>query len=475
MLAQVALATKNDFMAADVLRWFLDHYPNNAKEQAALGEIYCRFGRFKDALPRFAQALEQRPENKLLQERIDFATRATCADFDPRTLIESSSRRPKLVVFISDSNRWREAKLARGLRALGWNVVLLFRYALRYEPEDYYDACYRYEDPEDALAAARTWNADIYHMFTQLNYETAEVVLSDKPGTVVIDPYDSFEGGFEDWFYETQPHRVEQREKEGAILAMADGICSRDLVVQTGRHRFSPQAPNAFYSDYCWNDPNLVLSDKLHCHDGELHVVFASSIMLKTKQGEFTYESYHWFAKILNENAIHFHIYPMIAPAEQAQLRREFSQLERDMPYFHFHEPIFGDAWLTELSQYDVGVCFSFVDAPGMPKKSLTDTAMKFGIGAKVTDYLDAGLVTLSSPGGLNGWIAKRYGFGECVDWQGVHDPAFWRSFSARVLNGEFDLATARKEWSIAAQSQRLVDFYESVICQTEEATRANA
>lgn len=474
MLTKVIRARNDDFRTHDVLKWFLDHFPDNADEQTALGEIYFRFARYKDALTHFRHALELRPEDHHLSARIEFAARATLMDFDPRTRIQSASRQPRLAVFISDNNRWREAKLARGLREIGWNVVLLFRHPLRYAPEKYFDACYKYVTPDDALTAARSWNADIYHMFTQLNYETAELILRDKPGPVIVDPYDIFEDAFEDSFYASLPHMVKQRDMEGPVLTPTDGVCSRDLMYQAAKHRHNIGAPSLFFPEFCWNDLEVDPANKLHHRDGELHVVFGSSIVLKTDEGDYTFESYLWLAKILNENAIHFHIYPMIHPSEQEQLTRELLQLQDKMPYFHFHEPVFGDAWLTELSQYDVGVCFSFADEVGMPKKITTDAGMRVGLGGKVADYLDAGLVTLSNPGGMNGWLTKRCGFGECVDWQGVNDAAFWRSFSTRVLNGEFDLETARNKWSIAAHSQRLADFYEAVICADVAAPRGD-
>ena len=415
MLTQVARARNDDFKAANVLRWFLDLFPDNSDEHVALGDIYFRFGRYGDALSHFRHAQELMPDNPEIRARIEASTPLTLTEFDPRALIESTSQRPKLAVFISDLPRWREAKLAQSLRRLGWNVVLLFRYSLRFAPEKYFDACYWYWTPDDALAAARAWKADIYHMFTQLNYETAEVVLRDRPGSVVVDPYDIFEGTFENEFYTALPRMLERRGKESAVLTCADGICSRDLMVQAPRHRLNLCTPSVFFPEFCWNDQTVKLSEKLHCRDGELHVVFGSSIVLKTSDGEYTYESYHWLAKILNENAVHFHIYPMIHPDELESLKREFSQLERDLPYFHLHEPVYGDEWLTELSQYDVGVCFTFADAAGMPKKITTDVGLNTGLGNKISDYLDAGLVMLTSTGGISGWLTSRYGFGEAL------------------------------------------------------------
>ena len=468
MLTRVARARNDDFTTVGVLKSFLDHFPDNADEQLALGEIFFRYGRFKDALTHFEQAFALRPKDQSLRERIDIAAPRAQTGFDPRSLIESSARRPKLAIFISDLTRWREAKLARGLREVGWNVVLVFRQPLRYAPEDYFDACYWYETPDDALATARTWKADIYHMFTQLNYDTAELVLHDRPGPVVVDPYDRFEGVFGDVFYESLPHMAEQRDKEGAVLSLADGMCNRDLMCQIVGERQKEGAPNVFFPEFCWNDRAVKLSDKLHHQDGKLHVVFASSMVAKTQEGDYTFDSFYWLAKILNENAIHFHIYPMTDPAEREQLSQDFSQLQRDMPFFHFHEPIFGDAWLEELSQYDVGVAFSLPDEEEVPENMYTTAASKSWYASKIADYLDAGLVLLTNPGSMVAWLAKRYRFGECVDWQDVHDAEFWRSFSSRVLDGEFDLATARNNWSNSRHTARLAKFYDSMLASSQ-------
>ena len=74
----------------------------------------------------------------------------------------------------------------------------------------------------------------------------------------------------------------------------------------------------------------------------------------------------------------------------------------------------------------------TFVDIAGVPKKITTDFGLTAGLAGKASDYLNTGLVTLSSPGGISGWLTFRYGF------------------------GEYDLVAARNKWSIAGHSQAL-------------------
>ena len=315
---------------------------------------------------------------------------------------------------------------------------------------------------------AREFDATVFHVFCSQNYDASTALILNGIGPVVVDCYDQFHGMFNDSYFQTRPQFKEQVPLERFVLENADGVCCRNLMLQYAKPAYKISAPTLFYPEYCWNSKHPHRSVKLHEHDGELHVLYAGSVVLKTKDGAFTFESYHWLAEVLCQLNIHFHIYPTIDPAEFDEMLNEFTRMQREMHYFHYHEPVFGDEWLAELSQYDVGIAFSFPETEELPEKMFTTAASKSMYASKITDYLDAGVVTLTNSGCLLGWLTKRYGIGDCVDWKGVHDPEFWRSLSERVLNGKFGLTTARSNWSISQHTQRLADYYDSVLASSQ-------
>ena len=285
---------------------------------------------------------------------------------------------------------------------------------------------------------------------------------------LIIDCKDQLEGMFQETYFETRDHYVEQIPLERFALKNAHGICARSLMLQITKSNYPISAPTLFFPEYCWNSQNAEYSRKLSERDGELHVVYAGSVLMRTNDGEYAIESYRWLADILIANNIHYHIYPINGAGSQEDLREEFAALYPETPYFHFHEPVFGDAWLPELSQYDAGVAFCFPAAGDPSRNIITLAGSRRWYAGKAADYLDAGVVLLTSTDSLNGWLAKRYGFGEAVDWRDANSSEFWQSFAKRIKEGAFDLPKARAKWSIDEHASRLESFYDKVLARAE-------
>ena len=362
MLGVVAIARGEDSKAAQILRRLLTRNPAHAEGHRELGEALLRLGQTHDAIIHFGHSLALQPDNSPLAKRFEEVKN----EFKPEefAIQQSPATAPgkKCVVFVADLLRWREARMAAALRSLGWKVVLLFRGAAPYQPLRYFDD-YRFcKSVSEFIYYSRQFDADIFHVFCTLNYDVSTALRLNGIRPIVVDCYDQHEGMFRDSFYDALPQYLEQAPLERFSLEHADGLCCRNLMLQQAKQTYKISAPTLFYPEYCWNSDSFLAAEKLHDRDGELHVVHGGSIVLKTKEGEYTFDSYRWLAEILIENKIHYHTYPTIDPGELEDLRNDFTQLQRESPYFHFHEPVFGDDWLTELSQYDVGIAFSFQD-----------------------------------------------------------------------------------------------------------------
>lgn len=468
MLGQVAIMRGDDNTAARIYRNLLTRIPTHADSHLQLAEVLLRLEHLQDALFHFRYSLALQPDNAKLKGRIDEVIRESGAEEAINDLFQPIHRDAKTVVFITIAVRWREAKLASALRARGWKVVLLFRNDTPFHPSKYFDDFRHFETPWDAVALAREYNASIYHVFCHQYYDTPTALMLYGISPIIVDCKDQLKGMFQESYFESRPHFTEQVPLEQFALENADGICSRSLMPQIVKPEYCISAPTLFYPEYCWNSGNQESAAKLSALDGELHVVYAGSMLLKTKDGEYAVESYRWLAEVLIANNIHFHIYPINGAGDLEELRSGFAELYPTTPYFHFHEPVFDDEWLSLLGQYDVGVAFCFPDETDPSRNIITEEASGRWYAGKVADYIDAGVVLLTNANSLNGWLAKRYGFGDMVDWVGVNSAEFWQSFANRVLEGEFDLPSAKEKWSITEHAPRLESFYEKVISHSD-------
>ena len=464
MLGRVAVVRNDDWTAAQLFRRLLTKYPAHADGHRQLAESLLRLDQKQDALVHFRHALALQPSDGELIERVDEIEK----QLGIRDVVvipgQSTCRDAKTAVFISNYLGWREARLATALKSRGWKVVLLFRNDPIYHPSEYFDEYQHHKTPWEAVAYAQRYNASIYHVFCHQNYDTPTALMLNGIGPIIIDCKDQLEGMFHQHYFEDQPTRMEQIRLEQFALENADGICSRSLMPQIAKPAFEISAPTLFYPEFCWNEKDAEYSKKLSARDGDLHVVYAGTMLLKTEDGEYAVESYRWLAEILVANKIHYHIYPINGAGELHELRNDFAELERETPYFHFHEPVFGSEWLAELSQYDAGVAFCFPDEKGATRNIVTTAGASRWYAGKVADYLDVGAVLWTSADCLVGWLAERYGFGEAIDWKDANSSEFWQSFEKRVKDGAFNLPMAREKWSIAEHAPRLEEFYNRVI-----------
>ena len=164
-----------------------------------------------------------------------------------------------LVVFISDTPRSREAKLAYGLNSAGWDVVLLHRDAPTFDVgQDFIDARH-YNTPAEALRLAQTFRARIYHLFSNWNFATASVVIRNKPGKVVFDNYDVLAGMVRESIAEKK--YPGQLALERYCLEQADGLCCRSLETQVARRTmgYAYKGRRLFFPDYCWDDDAVTI------------------------------------------------------------------------------------------------------------------------------------------------------------------------------------------------------------------------
>src|SRR5438105_9846391 len=93
---------------------------------------------------------------------------------------EAARLRPRLerqVVFVSNAPRMREAKIARGLKLAGWEVILLSRDQPGFDVDFYFTRHERYSDSWGALKLASAFSPLAYHVFACMIYDTVQIFV----------------------------------------------------------------------------------------------------------------------------------------------------------------------------------------------------------------------------------------------------------------------------------------------------------
>lgn len=319
-------------------------------------------------------------------------------------------RDERLVVFVTHLPMGRELKLAQGLAALGYRLVLVCT-----APPAADTRCFERIHVTNNLAELARICASYaplsFHVFSSWQYQTALLLLRLRPGPVVLDIYDAFIGTCcpgSGW-----NGLVPQ---EQLCLVNADGLCCRSLESQLARRqgcRFG--GPRLFLPDGCWDTPP---AGGIRKRDDGLHVVYIGNLHL-TADPTHPMAVHPWLATELGRQGVHYHIYPSPKNFDDAQVRALFDAhagLLRANPYYHVHAPVAPERLIEELGQYHFGHVFLSRQIRGIDDGVYNDAKYATCMSNKIFDYIDAELVSLLPPNRLIAFLMRRYRAGFTVE-----------------------------------------------------------
>jgi tetratricopeptide (TPR) repeat protein len=379
---------------------------------------------------------------------------AVRTDLDRIDDIRGTKERPKekVVVFVSDDPRVRQAKLAYGLRNAGWKVVLLYHKVPNFSVAEYFDEAHRYMSEPEAVDLARNYPAEIYHVFSIWGDLTSVELIRSKPGKVVYDYWDIAEGI-----------------KAGAGLVKyqrycienADGLCCRDLRAQYVIRAMGYKSPRRILvlPDCCWNKQDARLPKA--AVNGEIHVVVCGYIGIE-KRGE-TDNGYLDIARQFTAQDVHLHIYPHPTQVPVEEQFSDYLALAERTPFLHVHSPVPMDAVIPELSKYQAGVSITRALTYGKQLTGYDSWYLRYCGSARLFDYLDAGLPMI-----LNKELAFQYSLFEPYRLVLDATPQMLsqaRSYLERFLTPDIQdrARDAREIYSVQNQIGRLVELYNSL------------
>ncbi len=365
---------------------------------------------------------------------------------------QSDSRR---IVFVSETPKIREAKLAYGLRQIGWEVILVHRNNFNGESSKYFDASYRYQSAEEALNLVGGLGCKLFHVFTAAVCPTSMAFVTERPGVVILDYIDFFDA----MIY----HNYELMAAQRHCFERADALVCRDIqIAESNRlNRRRRIKDSCYFPEYCW--PRLPdLAPRQHSED-EIHLVHGGWVDAKKPEVKTEQTNLDILTQFA-ERGVHVHLYAhMNIPREHfAQEYGDFLDLGKRTGRAHFHETLPFDQLPAALAQYDFGLCLiPRLELPGHSTRYPKSKAhYQFCGSARITDYIDACLPVISDPLlRFQGYTLKRHGLRIPFSPELLRDPlSMLKPYCNQSVRQQ--ILERRRNYTIAAHSPRLSAFY---------------
>lgn len=374
--------------------------------------------------------------------------------------LHHARRQRNQVIFVTERPRGREAKMAFGLRQAGWQVILLYHNEPNFDLTPFFDDHRRFRNHAEALSIAADFPGALFHVFSLMVDSTAMAFVRNKPGKIIFDPNDVFEGTIN----QCQEHYAGQR----FCIENAHALCCRDLQIQFVKKRLHYKIPShlIFFPEYCWDFPSKVDERKPSEQTDEIHVVSIGNFGIE-KQGEGEW-GYLDIARRFSTQKVHFHIYQHwfwvdATENQKNEIFADYFKLAESTPYFHLHPTVPMDRLTEEIGKYDFGINVIAALLNNVPLKKYHPAHFHNCLSLRNIDYLDAGLPVIISPQlRLQGYMLRRAGAmveGHREFFENAI-PKLRRFLSPAARAG---LAKMRSVYSMRNQIKRLIQFYDIV------------
>ncbi|MDD2733782.1 MAG: SPASM domain-containing protein [Desulfuromonadaceae bacterium] len=371
-----------------------------------------------------------------------------------------------IIVLVADQVWPRICKIGYGLKANGWDVVLLHRDPLIISNQmECFDLTHQYCSADDALFIASNYMPIAYHVFSCWNFDVAIKLIESNIGAVVFDNYDVLSGNLHDDFVATNDYQ-NLLEEEKYCYQKANGICSKTLglrhLLKGGRYQLGRNI--IFFQDYCWNFPitngGLEITDQKHPH-----IVYAGNLAVEKLSSSTTFRDNWYFLELAKELAsakIFFDIYTVPLCGYEDDFENIFSdylELACKTPFFTIHRPVPADRLIKLLSQYDLGLLSNWQEYRENDSVRTAKSA-RYLTSNKAFDYIDAGLGII---------ISEDLTFlRHQLDKRNITIPAFNNYLCSKILavpnvfwkGLRENTNKARSDYDVTRHALRLANFY---------------
>lgn len=383
------------------------------------------------------------------------------------TLAQISRERPRQnreIVFISNTPTSRQAKLAFGLKEIGWKVILFHKNPPSFDPSRYFEKCYQYDSPLHASILACSFAPVAFHVFESWDFSIARTLIELNPGPIVFDSYDLFAGGLQDNLAQTYAKQVED---ERFCLENASGVCTRHIFLSHAKHKLGYRFKKViFFPEYCWDDPTLYGKPRVEKHKNGIHCTYVGSITpqyFDTPEGKVSVTDRE-FIRSLTDRKIHYHIHPFTTISDDNEFRTHFAPYiteSENNPYFHFHPMMSYEKLLPIVSRYHFGLASISEGVLLNGDYTYKPIMHRRGTHNKTFDYLDAELVMVTYA-----WdVPARLARGACIS----AERSVVGESLAHITPADFEqmyrdkITPVRRRLAVWRHSNRLAKFYSSL------------
>jgi len=360
--------------------------------------------------------------------------------FEYRTIRKISEKiklEKKLVVIVCDRYFPRAEKIAFALKNSDYKIILIHNFQKNIN-HSLYEHIFAFNGKYKAYWIAKLFKPQVYHIFSNWNFEVAEILIRKKPGKIVFDDYDVLAGMVKNNYINSRlPGTLE---KERFCLENADGLCCRSIEIQYAKRNMGYKLKgikNIFFPEYVWVAPetnvNKITKQNTIAYAGGIDI----AIMTK-------------FAKTIGEINWNLDIYSTI-PIEKIK-----KLIPDNISVF---DKIDNQLLIERIKEYPLALQVP-LDIKDIDE-SVVYTANKkqYAMSGKMFDYIQANRTVIVSELVLISWLLKRYNFALLID-----ENNYFADLNMKILNYKYlNRNPAINNLTISVQIKRLIHFYSSI------------
>ena len=369
------------------------------------------------------------------------------------------------ILFSSEFVWERQRKYALVLKNMGIPTLLVYqRKPWHFDPRDYFDFCFHVESPAESETVINRLKPKIVHAHSLNADQTTVNLFKSKSFKVVYDYKDMFENmvgasGFSNEYFAAQRYIVEN----------ADVIAARDLQIirYCQLNNVKPKSKSQLILDGCYNSQPLSLQKR---PSQIIKFVLIGFFHIEKINPQFTDGAYLRIIKEIISYGHEVHIYRTEVyknGAGSMEALSDYFDLASKTGKVFIHEAVSQEKLGEELKKYDVGLnLFQAAHFSDISMVTLINNAARYGLGARVYDYIESGLpVLFSSIHQLGIKLSYKFNIGG-----EYRENTIYTRFGPLEINRDNidflrgHMLSGRNKLSIYNSSERLLSMYGNLV-----------
>tara|TARA_B100001109_G_C18851357_1_gene469403 strand:- start:77 stop:1303 length:1227 start_codon:yes stop_codon:yes gene_type:complete len=378
-------------------------------------------------------------------------------DFILFLLTSSKEPNEKHVVFVGMYMHARIARTSRWIKKKDNRKTILIAKKTVFTPalsNDSFDKTILFRNKWHLLKILKSYGGKnaIIHSFGPPHEAAFEIIKNskNKKQTVLFDFQDLMISNF--GMNPPFAYMKKDLDREKFILNHADGIVAHSLELQSAKKYFGEiKTPKLFFPLYV---DNIAFKEKANKVDDELHLVYVGGVHSKFQNKDyFGGLQLYWLVEKLNEQRIHFHIYP--APTNRKEDLLDYIKFDKELAFFQLHKPVSQANLIEEINKYDFGVIPFFHNTNNKLNAKRT-----YCTTLKLFNYIEAGIpMIIGEDTAFENFLGRRFQSSVSFSYEMFDDVR--NNLKSMNYNETLKhIRQTRETYSLETNIQKLLDFY---------------